>query len=132
MAEEKKPVPFRENWLASHPPHQYHQRYHHGNPQERVCDSQSVFRRYSLPVVHHKIRSTPSFISYACAVDFSKRDGKSKRLCYHAILMADFMFSASTLNFDGRRSSWVRMLVYTELAIQNHRTFFPFLRTLVW
>jgi hypothetical protein len=37
MAEEKKPVPFRENWLASHPPHQHPQRYHHGNQQERVC-----------------------------------------------------------------------------------------------
>jgi hypothetical protein len=54
-------------------------------------------------LIIHKTRSVPSFISSACAVDLSKRDWKSVPPCSQAILMADFILSAKTMNLDGRR-----------------------------
>jgi hypothetical protein len=57
-----------------------------------------------------RTRSAPSFNSCACAVDLSKRHWKSAPPCSHAILIADFILSAKTMNLDGLRSSWVRKL----------------------
>ena len=52
---------------------------------------------------YHSTRSTPSFISCACPVDLPNLDWKSDPPC--AILMASFLPSARTINFDGRLSS---------------------------
>jgi hypothetical protein len=35
--------------------------------------------------LHHRTRSAPSFISWACAVDLSKRDWKSAPPCSQAM-----------------------------------------------
>jgi hypothetical protein len=69
----------------------------------------------------HKTRSAPSFISWACPVDLSKRDWKSAPPCSQAILMADRILSARTINFDGRRSSWVRKLTMYTLATTGRK-----------
>jgi hypothetical protein len=60
-------------------------------------------RRDTAP--RHKTRCAPPSISWACAVDLSKRDWKSVPPCSQAILMADRILSAMTINFDGRRLS---------------------------
>ena len=58
----------------------------------------------------HRTRSAPSFICWASAVDLSKRDWKSAPPCSQAILMADRILLAKTMNFDGLRLSKLRKL----------------------
>ena len=65
---------------------------------------------------YHRTRSAPSFISCACAVDLSNRDWKSAPPCSQASLIADFILSARTMNFDGRRSSLLRKVTTYVLA----------------
>ena len=71
-------------------------------------------RRDTAP--RHRTRSTPSFISWACPVDLSNRDWKSAPPCSQALLMADFILSARTMNFDGLSSLWLRNVTTYVLA----------------
>jgi hypothetical protein len=76
----------------------------------KTADSRIAMASRTVMASFPKTRSAPSFISWACAVDLSKRDWKSGPPCSQALLIADFILSARTINFDGRRSSWVRKL----------------------
>jgi len=77
----------------------------------RKCQTLRVPSRAGVLLsINHKTRSAPSFICSACAVDLSNRNRKSASPCSQAILMADFILSARTMNFDGLWSSWVRKL----------------------
>src|SRR5215813_6786340 len=46
---------------------------------------------------YYRTRNAPSFISCACPADLSNRDWKSAPPCCQAILMADFILSATTI-----------------------------------
>src|SRR5262245_22400270 len=117
MAEQKEPIFFRENCPPSNPPHQHHQHNHRGNQEQSVGGiPKPVFHRCSLPLVHHKTRSAPSFICSAWAVDLSKRDWKSAPPCSQAMLMACFLSLATTMNFDGLSSLWLRKVTTYVLA----------------
>ena len=75
--------------------------YSFAEPAMRAC--KRAFRNnIHNRIYHHRTRSAPSFISWACAVDLSKRNRKSAPPCSQATLMADFILSARTMNFDGR------------------------------
>src|SRR5258708_5782170 len=52
--------------------------------------------------VGHRTRSAPSFISWACAVDLSKRDWKSAPPCSQAMLMVDRKLQKLNLGKDER------------------------------
>src|SRR5262249_25074361 len=79
MAEQKEPVPFRENKSPSHPPRQHHKSNTDRDQKERVgAFPNQYFTDVHLPVVHHRTRSAPSFISCACPVALSNRDWKSR------------------------------------------------------
>ena len=54
-------------------------------------------RRFSP---HHRTRNAPSFISSAWPVDLSKRNRKSAPPCSHAMLIADFILLARTMNLE--------------------------------
>src|SRR6266550_5050319 len=85
----------------------------------RIRGFQAPLRRsWFAPKINHRTRSAPSFISWACPVDLSKRDWKSDPPCSQAILMADFMLSARTINLDDRRSSWVRKLIERDVTVE--------------
>src|SRR5215831_5636400 len=110
---------------------------HYGNMQESL----DVVHQDSPPVPHGKIQrwtlymhtpyavktcfpkgftkpaAPPSFISWACALDLSNRDWKSAPPCSQAMLMADFMLSVTTMNFDGLSSLWLRNVTTYVLAM---------------
>ena len=41
--------------------------------------------------------------------------------CFQAMMMADFILSAKTMNLDGRRSSWLRKLTMYTLATAGRK-----------
>src|SRR5215813_10351829 len=111
MAEQKQPIPFREDGPPSYPPHEHHQRNHHRNQEQNVGGfPNQYFTDVHCGVSIYRTRSAPSFICSAWAVDLSKRNWKSAPPCSQATLIADFILSARTTNLDGRRSSLLRKL----------------------
>jgi hypothetical protein len=81
----------------------------------------SELEELTYDLVEGAFRQEPSVSIDACTGILAFRSGTTRGTCRtvietpplhvpQAILMADFILSARTMNFDGLRSSWVRKL----------------------
>src|SRR5215831_4092150 len=117
MAEQKQPIPFREDGPPSYPPHEHHQRNHHRNQEQNV----GGFPNQYFTDVHCGVSITKPVAPPLSSARLGpwtcpKRNWKSAPPCSQATLMADFILSARTMNLDGLSSLWLRNVTTYVLA----------------